>query len=98
MHKCEGYLNHGKNDPAIEECYELQDGTLWAGDIDFLSQVNFCPYCGYKAKIPAIIYQPERLNPENHIGDNTNMICESLTSWVTMRGDVEELPRCAEQS
>jgi hypothetical protein len=26
------------------------------------------------------------------------MRCESLTSQVTMRGDVEELPRCAEQS
>jgi hypothetical protein len=36
---------------AIEGCYEKEDGTLWAGNGEYESQVSFCPYCGYQAKI-----------------------------------------------
>lgn len=30
-------------------CEEAEDGTLWAGNIEYSSQVAFCPYCGFRA-------------------------------------------------
>jgi len=35
---------------AISYCYEKLDGTLWISNIEYASQINYCPYCGYKAK------------------------------------------------
>lgn len=37
--------------PAITDTYELSNGTLWAGNGEYESQVNFCPRCGYAAKV-----------------------------------------------
>ncbi len=35
---------------SISECHEDEDGNLYAGNsIDSL-KVNYCPFCGYKAK------------------------------------------------
>ena len=36
---------------AINFCYESEDGTLWADNDEYGSQVNFCPMCGYEAKV-----------------------------------------------
>lgn len=35
---------------AIKYCYEDAEGNLWAGNIEYESQVNYCPVCGYKAQ------------------------------------------------
>lgn len=35
---------------AIEECEETEQGELWAGNSEYGTQVNFCPFCGYKAR------------------------------------------------
>ena len=35
----------------IHECDEGEDGRLWAGNLVRWSQVNFCPICGYEAKV-----------------------------------------------
>ena len=37
---------------AIEECVEDADGTLWVGNHEYSTRVNFCPFCGFKAKSP----------------------------------------------
>lgn len=37
--------------PAIDYCIEYDDDLLFAGNGEYESQVNFCPICGYKAKI-----------------------------------------------
>lgn len=50
LHKCEGELPEGAYGPAIEQCMESEDGSLWASNGEYASQVNFCPYCGFKAK------------------------------------------------
>jgi hypothetical protein len=34
---------------AIDDCYEKNDGTFWAGNGAYGSQVNYCPVCGAKA-------------------------------------------------
>ncbi len=34
---------------AIEHVAEQDDGTFWAGNGEYESQVNFCPVCGAKA-------------------------------------------------
>jgi hypothetical protein len=50
LHRCEGDLDgDGWYGPAINECWSTLDGTMWAGNIEYTSQVNFCPYCGYEA-------------------------------------------------
>jgi hypothetical protein len=36
---------------AIKYWYEDADGKLWAGNIEYESQVNYCPECGFKAKV-----------------------------------------------
>ena len=36
---------------AIDYCKEYDDEKLFAGNTEYESQVNFCPICGYKAKI-----------------------------------------------
>jgi len=37
---------------AVEVCEEHADGTLWVGNSEYGSQVNYCPQCGYKARVP----------------------------------------------
>lgn len=36
---------------AVEYCSESESGTLWVSNGEYSSQVNFCPVCGYKAKV-----------------------------------------------
>ncbi len=38
---------------CVEICTEEPDGTLWATNGNERSRVNFCPVCGFKAKIAA---------------------------------------------
>lgn len=37
--------------PLIDECEEMENGELWVTNVEYCNQVNFCPFCGYKAKI-----------------------------------------------
>ena len=37
---------------SIECCFESENGELWAGlEGVLLSQVNYCPVCGFKAPV-----------------------------------------------
>lgn len=40
--------SHG---PAIDYCFEDEKGFLFCTNGEYGSQVNFCPVCGYEAKI-----------------------------------------------
>jgi ribosomal protein L37E len=62
LHKCDApteakYYIYGD---AIYECYEHGDGTLRAGNGEYESQVDFCPYCGYSAKVKIKPYTNDR--------------------------------------
>ena len=35
---------------AVKTCYESKDGHLWVDNEEYSNLVNFCPFCGYKAK------------------------------------------------
>ena len=35
---------------AVFECLEGIDGKLFVNNGEYGSRVNYCPYCGYKAK------------------------------------------------
>jgi hypothetical protein len=37
---------------AVESCFEDKDGKLWVDNVEYATQVNFCPACGYKARVP----------------------------------------------
>ena len=50
-HRCEGELPVATYGKAISYCYEDADGKLWITNEEYASQVNFCPYCGFKAKV-----------------------------------------------
>ena len=45
-----GYPQEGYGE-AVTYCAEREDGTLWAGNSEYGSQVNFCPACGFQAKV-----------------------------------------------
>ena len=48
-HECSGDLPEDSYGPAISECVEDDVGAFWAGNGEFASQVNFCPFCGERA-------------------------------------------------
>lgn len=48
-HRCELLSPDKAYSVAINYCYEDSNGKLWAGNIEYESQVNYCPVCGYKA-------------------------------------------------
>jgi len=54
-HRCAGWLpapplrNGGESGGAVEECFENENGQLWVSNGEYCSQVNYCPYCGFKA-------------------------------------------------
>lgn len=50
-HRCELHSPDKAYGIAIKYCYEDAEGKLWAGNIEYESQVNYCPVCGYKAKV-----------------------------------------------
>lgn len=57
LHKCQGALPESGYGSALDICFEDVAGKLWAANDEYGSQVNYCPYCGYKAKI--------QLRPDN---------------------------------
>ncbi len=52
-HRCEESLPDSTYGPAIRYCFEDEDGKLWVSNDEYASQVNYCPYCGQKAKTGA---------------------------------------------
>ena len=34
---------------AVDMCHEKPDGTFWASNGEYSSQVNYCPVCGARA-------------------------------------------------
>lgn len=36
---------------AIDHCTEDDEGIFWAGNGEYRSQVNFCPFCGKEAPV-----------------------------------------------
>lgn len=50
-HRCEGALPSAIHGDAFSVAYEQADGSLWVENGEYASQVNFCPYCGFKAKV-----------------------------------------------
>ena len=46
---------------SIDLVIEHGDGTLWAGNDEYSTQVNLCPFCGYRARVQ--IPQPEKNTP-----------------------------------
>lgn len=45
---------HGMTDgygPAVILCVEADNTTLWVSNDEYASQVNYCPKCGYEAKV-----------------------------------------------
>ena len=35
--------------PAVTFCHEDEEGKLWAENGEYASQVNYCPFCGFRA-------------------------------------------------
>jgi hypothetical protein len=49
IHHCTGDTPHAACGMAIHECFENEKGELWVSNTEYSSQVNYCPFCGYKA-------------------------------------------------
>lgn len=52
LHECQGHTPQDGYGEALNVCWEQPGGKLWAGNEEYGSQVAFCPYCGFKAKVP----------------------------------------------
>jgi hypothetical protein len=48
-HRCDLQSPEKAYGTAVKYCYEDDDGRLWAGNIEYESQVDYCPICGFKA-------------------------------------------------
>ena len=57
-HRCEARFDSAQCGPAVDYCYSSSDGALWAGNGEYESMVNFCPFCGLKADVPAVNTNP----------------------------------------
>jgi len=51
LHECRCYGKNGGYGEAISSCDEEENGELWVGNGEYESQVNYCPQCGFKAKV-----------------------------------------------
>jgi len=51
-HMCDGELPYDGYGAAVEFCDEDAEGRLWVGNGEHASQVNHCPYCGFRAWSP----------------------------------------------
>ena len=51
LHHCSIQTPSHSYGDAIRDCTEDEDGRLFVDNCEYGSQVNFCPYCGYEAKI-----------------------------------------------
>jgi hypothetical protein len=51
LHKCKlpKGAKYGMWGGAVGECWGKEDGTLWVDNDEYASQVNYCPFCGFKA-------------------------------------------------
>jgi len=49
-HDCQGRFDSCQAGPAVNYCEEANDGTFWAGNCEYESMVNYCPFCGTKAR------------------------------------------------
>lgn len=63
-HRCPpkgfAYTDSAQAGPAVNYCFEAaDDGSFWAGNAEYESQVNFCPFCGEKAKVETEMEVPE---------------------------------------
>ena len=36
--------------PAVDYCFEGEDGFLYASNGEYVNVVNFCPFCGFESK------------------------------------------------
>lgn len=44
-------LNSRMHGAAITTCFTNLNGEMWVTNMEYESQVNFCPFCGKKADI-----------------------------------------------
>lgn len=51
FHHCEIPCKRHLYGAAIDECIQDLDGLLFVSNGEYGSQVNFCPMCGYEAKV-----------------------------------------------
>ena len=54
-HRCELHSADRSYGTALKYCYEDADDKLWVGNIEYESQVNYCPVCGFKTVIKSIL-------------------------------------------
>lgn len=52
-HRCEGRTLSSGHGDAISSCVEDDAGHFVVSNMEYGSQVNFCPYCGARASTPA---------------------------------------------
>jgi len=50
-HVCSGGLPGAMYGGALDNCSEDEEGRLWVDNGEYCNQVNYCPYCGFRAPV-----------------------------------------------
>ncbi len=53
-HYCEIPAIYHLYGPAIDDCFEDRQGQLFVSNGEYGCQINFCPMCGYEAKVKVL--------------------------------------------
>ena len=61
------YSNSALYGEAVNYTYIKKDGTMWLGNDEYETQVNFCPFTGWAAPVQMILVESgNRKNDNEH--------------------------------
>lgn len=67
LHNCEPFM--GDANETVTYCKEQTDGSLWVGRDMGATRVNYCPFCGHRARVQVEWVGPERCSfpPDGYV-------------------------------
>lgn len=80
-HKCDGDTEHGAYGPAVDHCFEEENGELWISNEEYASRVNYCPYCGYESRNK----EGRKDDPDDEVKKLRVLIVDSIRSYFRLR-------------
>ena len=60
MHNCEVNAPFDGYGSAVDQVCEKEDGSLWGLNGEYGTQFNFCPFCGYEAKVKLVAREEKK--------------------------------------
>ncbi len=68
-HRCDWWSDSAACGSAVDYCVEDGTGRFWAGNGEYESRVNWCPYCGARAPV-----QRDEESEPSHYVEGSNYV------------------------